>query len=89
MRQVNNDKLQKATEVMRALAHPLRIEIIKYIDSQGYASVKQVYLHFSMDKTDLTNHLRMLRLAKLILPQKANNKVVYSLNYDKLERITD
>ena len=89
MKQVNLDseKLHKATEVIRALAHPLRLEIIQFIDSREYASAKEVYLHFSIDKLDMSQHLRILRLANVITPQQNNNKIVYVINYEKLERI--
>jgi predicted transcriptional regulator len=37
----NAVKLDYSCELMRALAHPLRLQILEFIDKQGVVNVKQ------------------------------------------------
>ena len=39
----NNEKLHYSSELMRALAHPLRLKILEFIDSQGAINVNKIY----------------------------------------------
>ena len=40
---INTEKLEVASEIMRALAHPLRLKILHFIDEQGEVTVNQIY----------------------------------------------
>ena len=39
----NNEKLQVSSDLMRALAHPLRLKILQFIDKHGTINVNKIY----------------------------------------------
>jgi len=39
----NHEKLHYSSELMRALAHPLRLRILEFIDQQGAINVNKIY----------------------------------------------
>ncbi len=81
------ERLQEAAEVMRALAHPLRMKIIEFIDRQGSTHVNKIYNTLQLEQSITSQHLRVLRLAKLVHTELQGKYVYYSVNYPKLEKI--
>ena len=43
----DNDKLHYSSELMRALAHPLRLKILEFIDSHKSINVNKIYSNHS------------------------------------------
>lgn len=79
-------KLDYSTELMRALAHPLRLRIIEYIDSQSSTNVNSIYNTLGLEQSITSQHLRILKLAKVLKGTKDGKYMFYSVNYDVVER---
>ncbi len=64
---INRRQQKKAMKVMRALTHPLRIEILHYLMAQQHgASVTQIYKALDLDQTVASQQLRILREVGLV-----------------------
>lgn len=81
---INDEKLEISSEVLRALAHPLRMRILAFIDKHGSINVNKIYNTLQLEQSITSQHLRILRLAGLVETKRAGKYVVYSLDYDKL-----
>lgn len=82
----DNDKLQVSTEIMRALAHPLRLRILEFIDRNGKINVNKIYNTLNLEQSITSQHLKVLRLAGVVKQQKQGKYVLYSIEYDLVER---
>ena len=40
---IHPEKLQTSAEILRALAHPLRMKILSFIDQNGTINVNKIY----------------------------------------------
>lgn len=69
---------------MKALAHPLRLKILEYIDSQGVINVNKIYHTLGIEQSVTSQHLRLLRLAGVVNAKKEGKYVLYDINYDVL-----
>ncbi len=83
---INAEKLEASSEIMRALAHPLRMKILNFIDENGEINVNQIYNTLNLEQSITSQHLRILRLAGLVLTRRKGKFVQYSVNYAKLEQ---
>ncbi len=90
---LGNDKLQVSAEVLRAIAHPLRMKILEFIDRNGDTHVNKIYNTLNLEQSITSQHLRILRNADLVTTQREGKFIYYSINYDKVsvvkESITD
>ncbi len=90
MRNANNkivlddEKLETSAEVLRALAHPLRMRILAFIDKHGSINVNKIYNTLQLEQSITSQHLRILRLAGLVMTERNGKYVMYSVEYDKL-----
>jgi len=82
----DHQKLQYSTILMKALAHPLRLRILEYIDSQGVINVNRIYNTLNIEQSVTSQHLRLLRLAGVVNANKEGKYVHYNINYDILSR---
>lgn len=82
----NSVKLDYACELMRALAHPLRLKILEFIDKQGSVNVNKIYNALDIEQSVTSQHLSILRLAGVIQTEKTGKYVQCKLNYDCLGR---
>ncbi len=82
----NNEKLQYSTTLMKALAHPLRLKILEYIDSQGIINVNKIYNTLKIEQSVTSQHLRLLRLAGVVNAKKEGKFVHYDINYSVLQK---
>ena len=81
---IDDEKLETSSEVLRALAHPLRMRILAYIDKKGSINVNKIYNTLQLEQSITSQHLRILRLAGLVDTHREGKYVVYSLNYERL-----
>ena len=81
---INNEKLQVSSEVLRALAHPLRMKILEFIDQNDEINVNKIYNTLNLEQSITSQHLRILRLADLVDTHRDGKFIYYSINYDKV-----
>ena len=65
-------------EVFQALAHPTRIHVIETL-ADGELSVGAILSRVKVEPTNLSQHLSVLRLKKLVITRKVGNQVLYSV----------
>ena len=81
-----SDKLKTSTELMRALAHPLRLRILEYIDQQGSTNVNKIYRSLGIEQSITSQHLRIMRMAGVLDSDRDGKYVHYSINYPIVQR---
>ncbi|MBK8700365.1 MAG: winged helix-turn-helix transcriptional regulator [Saprospiraceae bacterium] len=83
---INSQKLDYSCELMRALAHPLRLKILTFIDSNKEINVNQIYNALDLEQSLTSQHLKVLRMAGVLSVEKAGKFMKYTINYDVLEK---
>jgi DNA-binding transcriptional ArsR family regulator len=78
--------LRLSADIMRALAHPLRLQIITFIDGRESACVSDIHAGLNIEQSLVSQHLRVLRQAGLVQTARVGKFVHYTLNYDRLEK---
>lgn len=84
----NNERLQLSLELVRALAHPLRLKILEYIDAHGTTHVNSIYNSIKVEQSVTSQHLRIMRKAGVLNARREGKFVFYSIDYDIVSRIS-
>jgi len=85
----NEDQLRVSTRILRALAHPLRLSIIRVIhDNDGSANVGEIFAALKIEQSVASQHLRVLRQAELVKTRRDRKFVYYTLDYERIARTT-
>jgi predicted transcriptional regulator len=78
---MNDEKLEKSYEVFRAVAHPLRIEILNFIAQKGETNVHGIYHALDIPQSVTSQQLKILKDAALVKSKAVSKERVYSINY--------
>lgn len=84
---IDNSKLSVSSDILRALAHPLRIKILEFIDANGTIVVNKIYHTLNLEQSITSQHLRILRKNGLVKTHREGKFVHYSLNYTKIHNV--
>lgn len=84
IRHPETESLDLAT-IMRALGDPLRIEIVRLVDSEGEILCTELYERLGLPNSTGSYHLRQLREAGIIHAQAIGPKRRLSLRREDLE----
>ena len=69
-----------------ALSDPTRRAILELLASRGELTATDIYEHFSVSPQAISQHLKVLREAKLVVMEKRAQKHLYRLNPQTLSQ---
>lgn len=81
-----NDQIIRIT---RALNHPIRIQILYYLNDNNKSSVNNLVKQFDVSQPAISRHLRILEDAKLVKSERAGQERYYSLKDSHIIKILD
>jgi ArsR family transcriptional regulator len=84
---IEGSPFQTTTELLRSVAHPLRIKILNFIGQNQPIKVKGIYKELKMDQSIASQHLRILKNSQLVTYKRKGKEIFYSLNIDNLSKI--
>ncbi|NJN34913.1 MAG: helix-turn-helix transcriptional regulator [Saprospiraceae bacterium] len=82
--QVSDDKLQVSSDILRALAHPLRMKILEFIDKNKTINVNKIYNTLKLEQSITSQHLKILRASGLVQTHREGKFIHYTIDYPKL-----
>ncbi len=85
---IKDDTLQVSSEILRALAHPLRMKILEFIDRHKTINVNKIYNTLKLEQSITSQHLRILRLAGIVDTKRDGKFIHYTINYPKVAHVT-
>ena len=80
-------KAKKAGQLMRAISHPLRLEIMAFIDSKKSVKVHDIYTSLQLDQSIASQHLKILRDQDFVEYKRNGKEKHYSINYDRVKTV--
>lgn len=83
--EINYKKVNVAQSIMRAISHPIRLQIMEFIDSKKSVNVRDIYTTLHLNQSIASQHLKVLRDADLVNYERNGKEKHYSLNYDKIK----
>jgi DNA-binding transcriptional ArsR family regulator len=82
----DNDKLHYSSELMRALAHPLRLKILEFIDEHKTINVNKIYSSLDLEQSITSQHLKILRMSGVVSVEVTGKFHIYQINYDIIHK---
>lgn len=81
-----NDQIIRIT---RALNHPIRIQILYYLNDNNKSSVNNLVAQFDVSQPAISRHLRILEDAKLVKSERVGQERYYRLQDSHIIKILD
>jgi ArsR family transcriptional regulator len=84
---VENNSLIVSSEILRAVAHPLRLKILEFINLNPNINVNKIYNSLQLEQSITSQHLRTLRDVGLVNAHREGKYIRYTINYNKIVHI--
>lgn len=80
-------KLKKASLILRAINHKLRLQILKLIQTEEKITVTEIYVKLRLEQSVVSQHLAILRRAGFVTTKREGKFIFYNINHNRLEYI--
>ena len=76
-----------STEVLRAIAHPIRIAIVDLLKARKKLSVTEIHEELEIEQAIASHHLRILKDKSVLTSQREGKNTFYALRSTDYSKI--
>ena len=80
-------QLEAASEMLKAIAHPIRIAIVGMLNNNKKLSVTEIHEALSIEQAVASHHLSILKNKGVLLSERSGKNCYYSLKHQRLSQI--
>lgn len=84
---MNYKELEKISEVLKALAHPVRLCIAKGLLEKGECNVSHMQSCLEMPQSTVSQHIQKLKSAGIIEGDRNGLEINYKIKDEKIKKI--
>ncbi len=89
VKELSADKLEIAASMLKAMAHPMRISILKQLEGNKRLTVTQIHELLGIEQSTTSHHLGILKDKGVLCSKREGKNTFYYLKYDILSQIID
>lgn len=78
---------EEITEVLKVLAHPVRLSLVEIMRTKGPTNVTTMYEKLQMPQSTISQHLSKLRAAKIITGTRKGLEIYYEVTDNRTKAI--
>jgi DNA-binding transcriptional ArsR family regulator len=71
-------------ELLKVLAHPVRLCIVKGLIEKGPSNVSTMYTGLNMPQSTISQHLAKLKSAKIVTSERKGLEIYYNVENEKV-----
>lgn len=86
-KQLDAEKLETAANMLRAMAHPVRIAILKNLEGGKKLTVSEIHESLQIDQPVASHHLGILKDKGVLCAKRDGRNTFYYLKNDILSQI--
>ncbi len=79
--------LEQSSNMLRALAHPQRIEILNILQQNEKLTVGEIQEHLGITQSATSHHLGVLKDKGILSGRRQGKQIYYELKHKKLSQI--
>jgi DNA-binding transcriptional ArsR family regulator len=83
------EELETAASMLKAIAHPLRIAILNYLDDGKRLTVTEIHELLQIEQSTTSHHLGILKDKGVLSSKREGKNTFYFMKHEKLSNIVD
>lgn len=89
IKELDTDKLEIAASMLKAIAHPMRIAILKHLEGRKRLTVTEIHELLGIEQSTTSHHLGILKDKGVLCSKREGKNTFYYLKYEILSQIVD
>ena len=86
---LSSDQLETAANMLKAIAHPMRIAILNYLEDGRKLTVTEIHELLQIEQSTTSHHLGILKDKGVLASKRDGKNTYYFLKHDKLSNIVE
>ena len=86
---ITSDQIEKAANMLKAIAHPIRVEIMFLLKGGVQYTVSQIHESLGIGQSTTSHHLGILKDKGVLCSRREGKKTYYFLKYDFLNELLE
>jgi DNA-binding transcriptional ArsR family regulator len=82
-------QLEKASIMLKAIAHPIRIAILNHLEEGKKLSVSQLHELLNIEQSTTSHHLGIMKDRGILVSKREGKKIFYYIKDDSFNKIID
>ena len=87
IKKLDTAQLEKAANMLKAIAHPVRIAILKHLEEGKKLSVSEIHEILDIEQSTTSHHLGILKDKGVLCSKREGKNTFYFLKHDILSQI--
>ena len=89
IKELTDEQLDYAANMLKAIAHPMRISIINHLRSGEKLSVTEIHTLLDLEQSTTSHHLGILKDKGILCSKRDGRNTYYALKHECLSNIID
>jgi len=89
IQELDTDRLEMAASMLKAMAHPVRIAILKHLEGGKKLTVTEIHVLLGIEQSTTSHHLGILKDKGVLCSRREGKNTSYYLKHDILSQIVD
>ena len=83
------EQLEKASNMLKALAHPVRIAILNLLQDGTKLTVTEIHEKLNIEQSTASHHLGILKDKNVLASKRDGKNAYYFLKHDELSQVIE
>lgn len=89
IKELDTNQLEVAASMLKAMAHPMRIAILKHLEGGKKLTVTEIHELLGIEQSTTSHHLGILKDKGVLCSKRDGKNTFYYLKYDILSQIIE
>jgi len=83
------EQLEKASSMLKAIAHPMRIAILSFLEDGKRLTVTEIHEKLKIEQSTTSHHLGIMKDKGVLSSQRDGKNTYYFLRHEQLSNIVE
>lgn len=88
-RNIDVQELSAIADVLKVIAHPIRLEIIELLEVHKAMCVSDIQDKLNIEQSQLSHHLSKMKEKGVLKAERDGKNIFYSLSFSQITKIFD
>lgn len=89
MKELNIERFETAAGMLKAIAHPMRIAILSYLEGGKRLTVTQLHELLGIEQASTSHHLGILKDKGVLSSKREGKNTFYFLRHERISQIVE
>lgn len=89
LKELKIEQLEAAANMLKAIAHPMRIAILSYLEDGKKLTVTEIHEMLNIEQSTTSHHLGILKDKGVLISYREGKNTYYGLKHSSLSHIVE